>query len=267
MKIQSNLQTKHFANQMNVTEAKHSKAARELATGKKVNTAADDAVALSISEKLLKEAKTLRAGSNNISYGINAANIADGAMASIADSLGDIEENTVRAMNGLYSESDRQILQTANEASVETIKSSINQATYNEKKLLDGSAGDINIFTGSSSSQISEMDAKAAMAGLENFDISGNPDNITKESIDSAYSNLSAMRSKLGAEVNGFEHAYNSNLNTEENVTAAISRKVDAEMNESVTRYKSAGVVGAAQNMAMKNQMDSQESLVNRLMQ
>ena len=270
MKIQSNMNTsliKNTSNHMKVTEHNHKKAGKELATGKKVNTAADDAVALSISKKLMKEASSLRAGSNNISYGIDATNIADGALANVSDSLGDIEQNTVRAMNGLYSEGDRQILQNVNKQSVETINHTINQAKYNEKNLLDGSTGDINIFTGAGSSTIKEADAKAAMAGLENFDISGDPDKISKGAIDNAYSSLNSMRSQIGAEANGLSRAYNANNNTAQNLTAAQSRKEDTEYNEAITRYKASGVVGAAQNMAMKNQMNSQENLVNRLFQ
>lgn len=270
MRIQSTFnaaQFKNTTNHMNVTEAKHKKAGKELASGKKVNTAADDAVALSISKKLMKEASSLKVGGNNISSGIDATRIADSALANISDSLGDMEQNTVRAMNGLYSESDRNILQNANKQSVETIKTTINQAKYNEKNLLDGTTGDINIYTGAGSSTIKETDAKAAIADLENFDISGNPDNISKDALDKAYSSINSMRSQIGAEENGLSAAYNANSNTAMNLTAAQSRKEDTEYNDAITRYKSSGIVGAAQNMTMKNQMSSQENLVNKLFQ
>lgn len=270
MKIQSNFNKAQFQNSMNhmkATEAVHKKAGKELATGKKVNTAADDAVALAISHKLLKEASSLKTGSSNISYGKDALNIADGAMAGIADSLGDIEQNTVRAMNGLYSESDRQILQRANEESVKTIKQTINQAQYNGKNLLDGSNGDFNIHTGAGSISIKQSNAKSAMAALENFNVTGDPNKITKDALDSAYSSLNAMRSQVGAQTNGLTAAYNQNENTAENITAAQSRKEDTEFYDAVTRYKNSGVLGAAQNIAMKNQMENQENLVNKLLQ
>ena len=269
MKIQSNLtsQYQNNINHMKETEAQHSKSAKELSSGKKVNTAADDAVVMAISEKLMEESKSLTAGNNNISYGIDAANIADGALANISDSLGDIEQNTVRAMNGLYSESDRAILQEANEQSVATINQTINQATYNEKNLLDGSTGDINIYTGTSSSTITEADAKAAIGDLENFDVSVNPDKISTDALDQTYSSLSSMRSQIGAETNGLEAAYSVNNNTAENITAAQARKEDADFNESVTNMKSSAVVNQAQNMTLKNQMESQENLVSKMFQ
>ncbi len=265
MRIQSTTQAQHFTNQINETQKKHDKAEKELSTGKKVNTAADDAVAMQLSEEIMKEAKSLNAGSNNISYGIDAANIADGALSGISDSLGDIEQNTVRAMNGLYSDSDRAILQQANEASYATINSTINQASYNGKNLLDGTSGDINIYTGTSSTTITETDAKAAVSSLENFDVSGSADSISTDALDSAYSSVSSMRSQLGAETNGLSAAYNVNNTTAENLEAAESLQTDSDTYDAVSRYKASGVVGAAQNMTMKNDMENQENLVNKM--
>lgn len=268
MRIQSNVNTSQYQNSVNhmkATEEQQKKSAKELSTGKKVNSAADDAVALAISKQIEKEVNSLNQGSKNISYGIDATNIADGALANISDSMGDIEQNTVRAMNGLYSESDRAILQEANEQSVATINQTINQAQYNERKLLDGNTGDINIYTGAASSTITESDAKSAVADLENFDVSQAAEKISTKALDDTYSSLSSMRSKIGAETNGLEAAYKVNGNTAENLTAAQSRKEDADFADAVTRMKNSQVVNQAQNMALKKQMDSEESLVNKM--
>lgn len=268
MRIQSNVNTSQYQNSVNhmkATEEQQKKSAKELSTGKKVNGAADDAVALAISKQIEKEVNSLNQGSKNISYGMDATNIADGALSNISDSLGDIEQNTVRAMNGLYSDSDRAILQEANKQSVATINQTINQAQYNEKKLLDGSTGDINIYTGTASATITEADAKSAMAGLENFDVSVNPEKISTDALDETYSSLSSMRSKIGAETNGLSAAYSVNNNTAENLTAAQSRKEDADFADAVTKMKNSRIVNQAQNMALKKQMDSEESLVTKM--
>ena len=270
MKIQSNFNTSQYQNNINhmkATEEQQKKSAKELSTGKKVNSAADDAAVMAISEQIMKEAKSLTAGSNNISYGIDATNIADGALSNISESLGDIEQNTVRAMNGLYSDSDRAILQEANEQSVATINQTINQATYNEKNLLDGTTGDINIYTGTTSATITEADAKSAVDSLENFDVSVNSDKISTDALDETYSNISSIRSQIGAETNGLSAAYNVNNNTAENLTAAQSRAQDTDFYESVSEMKNSSVVNQAQNMALKNQMESQENLVSKMFQ
>ncbi|MBQ6464135.1 MAG: hypothetical protein IJJ59_12495, partial [Pseudobutyrivibrio sp.] len=124
---------------------------------------------------------------------------------------------------------------------------------------------DINIYTGTASATITEADAKSAMAGLENFDVSGNPDNISTDALDSTYSKLSSMRSQIGAETNGLSAAYSVNNNTAENLTAAQSRKEDADFADSVTRMKNSRIINQAQNMALKKQMDNEQSLVNKM--
>ena len=89
MKIQSNVNTSQYQNRVNhmkATEEQQKKSAKELSSGKKVNGAADDAVALAISKQIEKEVNSLNQGSKNISYGIDATNIADGALSNISDS-------------------------------------------------------------------------------------------------------------------------------------------------------------------------------------
>ena len=61
------------------------------------------------------------------------------------------------------------------------------------------------------------------------------------------------------------EAAYKVNGNTAENLTAAQSRKEDADFADAVTRMKNSQVVNQAQNMTLKKQMDSEESLVNKM--
>ena len=73
------------------------------------------------------------------------------------------------------------------------------------------------------------------------------------------------MRSQIGAETNGLEAAYSVNNNTAENLTAAQSRKEDADFADAVTEMKNSRIVNQAQNMALKKQMDSEESLVTKM--
>lgn len=83
----------------------------QLSSGKKVNTAADNASALAIIQKLLKEENGLNVGSQNASDGIGLLNVADGAMSGISDSLQRMNELGVYARNGLLSDSDREMYQ------------------------------------------------------------------------------------------------------------------------------------------------------------
>ena len=81
-----------------------------LSSGKRINRAADDAAGLAIAQKILKENKGLDMGASNIRDGISAANVADGAIGTMTDSLQRIHELGIQASNGLYSDSDRKMI-------------------------------------------------------------------------------------------------------------------------------------------------------------
>lgn len=255
MRIQSYSPDYKFqTNQIKKTNQVQNKAMRELSSGKKVNRAADDAAVLSISKKMLKQIGSLNQGSNNIREGINLVNIADGAMSGISETIGDLEVNSIRAMNGTMSASDRQILQNDSEERIKTVDHIATATKYNEKNLLVDENDTTNIHRGTSTSYISGANVTSKSLGLDNFSVE-DPDKISTKSLDEALNKVSSTRSKLGAQANGLEHAYNSNQITAENTTAAESRMTDADMFDAIVRKETNNFIGAAQNLMLRNQM------------
>lgn len=267
MRIQSSISTSNYqknTNQMKKTQNVQNKVNRQLASGKKVSSAADDAAVLSISQKLLKQIGSLSQGGNNIQSGVNLIKIADGAMNSISESIGDLEVNAVRAMNGTLSDGDRKILQQSNEATIGTIEHVKGATQYNGKRLLDGSTGDISIHTGSSSSSISGVDVSAKTLGLTGFSVE-DPSMIDTGILDHAMIMLSSTRSTLGAQQNGLESAYRSNQIAVENTTVAESRMTDTDMFDAFMKKETNHYIGAAQVLMMRNQMKQNENMVSMM--
>ena len=87
------------------------KMSNKLASGKRINAAADDAAGRALATKQEKEARALNSASENTKMGIGAQNVGDGAMSGIMDYLQDIREVSIRSLNGTYSDSDRQAMQ------------------------------------------------------------------------------------------------------------------------------------------------------------
>ena len=268
MRIQSSMATSNYqyhTNQMKKTHKAQNKSTRDLASGKKVLTAADDAAVLSISQKLLKQIGAISQGSNNIKSGVDLIKIADGAMSSISESIGDLEVNAVRAMNGTMSASDRSILQQSNEATLETMNHLKNTTKYNEMNLLDGVTGDISIHSGTSTSAISGVDVSTKSLGLEGFSVE-DVGKINTGILDHAMSMLSSSRSTLGARQNGLESAFRSNQIDQENTTAAESRMTDTDMFDAFMRNKTNNYIGAAQVLMIRNQMKQSQNSVSMFM-
>ena len=118
-----------------------------ISSGKRINSAADDAAGLAIGKKLEREETGLRVGADNAKDGIGALNVADGALDGITDYLQRIRELGVKSMNGLYSDSDRATIQSEIDQLKEGIQSLAKNTTLNEQKLLDGSMADMHLAT------------------------------------------------------------------------------------------------------------------------
>lgn len=264
MKIGSNnrmTNQQYQINQAKKNEEAQKKNMQKLSSGKKVNSAADDAATLAISEEMMKQIKALNQGSQNMSSGIQVSNIADGAMSSISDNLMDMEENSIRAMNGTMSDSDKQIIQESIQGSLDTINHVADSAQYNGKKLIDGSSEGISIETGAGKMSVTGGNMTTAGLGLQNFNITEQGANTS--AIDDALSKLSSARSTQGAQANALASAQRSNAQTVEDTTASYSRMMDTDMAEAATNAKQSATVNAVQNEMMKKQMENNAMVTN----
>lgn len=87
------------------------KTAKKLSSGYRVNTAADDAAVLSISEKMRKQIRGLDAGAENARQGQSWVNIGDGALNEVTDMLHRMSELAINSLNGTLTSQDRAALQ------------------------------------------------------------------------------------------------------------------------------------------------------------
>lgn len=207
------------------TEHNTRKIGAQLASGKKINTAADNAAGLAISQKLLKEANSLNAYSNNYQSKVNYNNVAEGGLSQISDAYNDMFANSIRAMNGVLSDSDIEAIASNSNALKETANHLSETATYNEQKVISG------------------LDTS--------FDA------MNSDAVKSAASDLMSKQVDFGAETNGLNHAISVNKINAENTIAAQSRIEDTEMNKAVSAYKAQQTIGAFQNMLQRNSMNN----------
>ena len=150
----------------------------KLSSGKRINKAADDAAGLAIAQKLLKHETGLDVGAQNAKDGMGALNVADGAMGGIMDYLQRIDELSIRSMNGLYSDSDRQAFQTEINGMLDGIQSLAKGTSLNQQTLLDGSMADMHLATNPNGGGLNirmENTTLKAM-GLAGYDVTGSFD-------------------------------------------------------------------------------------------
>lgn len=208
-----------------------------IASGKRINTAADDASGLAISQKLLKQSNGLDVGASNIKDGIGVANIKDGALSTMQDSLQRIKELSLKASNGLYTADDKQMMQEEVGQLLQDLEKTAVGTSFNDMKLLDGSMADMNIAANPDGSgmKIQMENVTLKSLGLDGYDITGNFD---MSKVDAAMEKISSARSATGAMTNRMESAYSYNTGASLELTSARSRIEDLDMPKAISEEK-----------------------------
>lgn len=136
---------------------KQNKANQRLSSGKKINSAADDAAGLAISEKMKAQIKGLDMASKNSEDAISLIQTAEGSLTEVNNMLVKVRELTVQAGNDTNQKEDRvKISQEVSQLLTE-IDSISNRTEFNEKKLNDGTFEKGHFQIGANSGQKLEL--------------------------------------------------------------------------------------------------------------
>jgi flagellin len=119
-----------------------------LSTGLRINTAADDAAGLAITNRMTSQIRGYAVAIRNSNDGISMTQTADGAMGQVTSMLQRMRELSVQAANGAMSDTDRGSIQQEVTQLKAQIDDVANKTNHNNIKLLDGSAGKIVLQTG-----------------------------------------------------------------------------------------------------------------------
>jgi flagellin len=210
---------------------------RRLATGLRISNASDDAAGLAISERLRSQIRSLDQAGRNANDGISLAQTAEGALTETSNILVRLRELSVQAANGTVSNQDKETLNQEFNSLVSEIDRISQSTEFNNIKLLDGSASQINFQVGfgtsSSVDQIS-VSLNAALAtslNLSSLSIgSGGSTSSAIATIDSAINTVSSIRGRLGAVQNRLQSTISNLAVQVENLSAANSRIRDVDV-------------------------------------
>ncbi len=111
MVIQHNLTTMNINRQMGIINKGRAKSSERLASGYRINRAADDAAGLSISEKMRAQIRGLERGSANVMDGVSWIQTGEGALGETTALLQRMRELTIYSLNDTLVEEDRAALQ------------------------------------------------------------------------------------------------------------------------------------------------------------
>lgn len=161
MVIQHNMQAANARRMLGTVTSRQAKSAKKLSSGYRINSAADDAAGLTISEKMRFQIKGLKKASSNAQDGVSLIQVAEGALGEVHSILQRINELAVQAANDTNTTVDRDaIKQEINQLGVE-IDRIAGTTQFNSMNLLDGSFQKKSLQVGALAGQGIQIDIKA----------------------------------------------------------------------------------------------------------
>ncbi|MEK5184084.1 flagellin N-terminal helical domain-containing protein [Solibacillus sp. FSL W7-1324] len=267
MRIQHNISALNTHRNLGFNNDQASKNLEKLSSGYKINRAGDDAAGLSISEKMRGQIRGLEMATKNAQDGVSLIQTTEGALNEVHSILQRMRELAVQASNDTNVTADRDAIGDELAELGKEITRIKDTTEFNTKKLLDASAGSVNLQVGANSGQ--SMSVDFATKGIDLSDVETNvgalsatdvADHATATAlvttINTELESVSKGRSLLGATQNRLEHTINNLGATSENLTASESRIRDTDMAKEMMGFtKNNILMQAAQSMlAQANQ-------------
>jgi len=147
-----------------------------LSTGKRINSAKDDAAGLAIASRMTSQIKTMAVAARNANDGISMAQTAEGALGEVTNMLQRMKELAGQAANGTLGASERKSLQSEVSQLTAQINDISTKTNFNGINLLDGTVKSVTLQTGSQSGQTTSVNlanTSATALGLNGYRVEG----------------------------------------------------------------------------------------------
>jgi len=246
-----------------------------LSTGKRINSAKDDAAGLAIASSMTAQIKGMNQGIRNANDGISMAQTAEGALEEVSNMLQRMRELTVQASNDTYSTDDIANIDKEKLALAKQIDSVFKNTQFNSTKLFNGDTPTVNIQTGANTDDaleltLTNLDTNSTMAKI--FTPSDDTDAAelaatapSLEDYDDAIKTISETRAGLGAVQNRLESAVNNMTATSTNLSDARSRIEDTDFSSETTALAKSQILSQASTAMLSQANQSTQSVLKLL--
>jgi flagellin len=234
-RINTNIDALTAQRNLMVTGMAFSKVVERLASGLRINRAADDAAGLSISERLRSQVRGLQRAVANAQDGISLIQTAEGAMQEMHGIVQRIRELAIQAANDTLTTDDRIAIQLEVAQLTTEIQRIATTTEFNTQSLLSGQFTGKQVFVGANTNQFIQVSIDPVTVGqllltLVNLNTLATLADEQITFADFAITTLSNRRATLGAIQNRLEVTVRNLSNVAENITAAESRIRDADI-------------------------------------
>jgi len=268
--INTNVQSLVAQGAMAVNSRALGKAMEQLSTGKRINSAGDDAAGLAITNKMTAQIRGLNQAVRNANDGISLLQTAESATQEVTNMLQRMRELAVQAANDTYSDTDRSSLQAEYEELADEITRISDNTKWNDMNVFDTSAdgaigsGGVVYFQvgieGTSGNTIS-----ATFQSLDSTTLEISEASVTTQSgaqsalslLDDAIATVDTFRASLGAKINRLTYAADNLTSVSQNTAASRSRIMDTDYAAATTDLARTQIIqqAATAMLAQANQL------------
>lgn len=253
LRINTNLASINAQRQLSVQEKRSSHAMRVLSSGSRINSAADDAAGLAISENLKAQTMSNRVAKRNAEDAISMVQVGEGGLNEINNILVRLRELSTQSASDTIGDTERSFIDQESQQLLEEVDRIAESTRFGDKQLLNGVSSSLDFQVGTDNSETSvirfdvDSDATASALGVSGLDLSSKSGSRSAlESIDTALQQVGQIRSKFGGLQNRLDSTISNLDSSHEGLSAANSRIRDADIAAESAELTSAQILQQA---------------------
>jgi flagellin len=271
--INTNISAIRAANASNSAAKMLGTAMERLSTGKRLNSAKDDAAGMAIATSMTAQVKGMSQAIRNSNDGIALAQTAEGSLSEVTNMLQRVRELAVQSASGTYQDAtDRTYMQSEVDELTAQIDQVITNSKFNGVQLFDGTTASVTVQTGADGADtvdlaMADLTALAASGGAAgSYDVStATAANGLLTTIDGELDTINSSRASLGAGQNRLESVVNNLTNNVTNLSDARSRIEDADYSAETTAMAKAQILSQASTAMIAQANQSQQNVLSLL--
>lgn len=151
--INTNIASLNAQNNLNRSQNQLDKALAQLSSGLKINSPSDNPAGYAISQQMTSQINGFTQAQSNANDGISFAQVANGALGTITNSLQSIRTLAVQAANATNSAQDRQALNSEVQQAIAQINTTAQETQFNGQSILNGSLSSLVFQVGANAGQ------------------------------------------------------------------------------------------------------------------
>lgn len=238
-RISTNIASVNAQRNLNDSQAKIGDSMAKLASGSRINRAADDAAGLAISENLKAQVRSTRMASRNAQDGISMVQTAEGGLNELSSIVTRLRELGIQAASDTVGDTERGFLNKEVQQMKNEMQRIAQVTKWGSTGLLDGATPQFDFQVGINNNDFADRISYNGSENTATIDALGlaDLDYTSKEGaqsalaqLDTAQTNVNGMRANLGALQNRLTSTVTNLGVAEENLSAANSRIRDTDV-------------------------------------